>query len=552
VYASRLIYGGSYAYPNGVFGSQVSLGVEEYAHNFKPDLVDLSAEDAWYNPIYAAEYEEIHWLMSEQVLLAGCTNGIWRLGGPQSPIQGTTSQGAMIPLRQSSEGVDPVTPVMYGGLIVYVERGGRRIRGTTYSEAVQKYATQDLLPFSYHLTESGVVQLALQRRPWMIVWAVTRDGHLLSFSFSQQTGVSAWSKHSFSGVVESVEVIPKWENDEIWISVKREIDGATVRHIEYLEVQEYLNTSELNFVDSFVRDEFPGPFALSEVKGDATVPAQVTASDDISEVSNGDYIRFRSTGYDALDGEVFVVQNIDTNAKTFELSESGGKIDARVYLSPTAWDQNRYYFEGDVVEYSGSYYFCEGYSVHGSAPDVAISGWRQLSAGDVNAGPATSGEFEVVRSGLNFDHLNGKEIHGLIDETTVSPTTAASDGGPGGQSPGAAFDRYGKRVIAGLPFYPELQTLNIAQQPMTKKRVSEIYLNVLDSGAVQVGPSQEWLETVIFNEDEHVFGDHTEVYTGDRIAEFPGTWSQTGSVYVTQNFPLPLTLVSFVAEVTPA
>ena len=55
IYASRLIYSGSDAFPNGVFGSRVSLGYEDSLHNFKPDLVDLTAEDPWFNPIHSAE-----------------------------------------------------------------------------------------------------------------------------------------------------------------------------------------------------------------------------------------------------------------------------------------------------------------------------------------------------------------------------------------------------------------------------------------------------------------------------------------------------------------
>lgn len=504
VYASRLILGGSDAFPNSIFGSAVSLGSEEYAHNFKPDIVNLSAEDAWYNPIYSAEYEEMVWLTSEQVLLAGTSNGLWRLGGPENPIQGTTSQGAMLPLRQSSVGCAPTQPVMYGGLIVFVEAGERRVRATSYQEAQQKYSTMDLTALSYHLTESGVVRLALQRRPFMILWAVTRDGGVLSFSFSQETGTSAWSKHSFSGAVEDIEVVPGEHTDEVWVVVKREIEGSYVRHIEFLEVQEQLDPTELNFVDSWVRWDGGDPVDIAEVYGDEYDPAQVHAASSIDGVvSDGTIVRILETGASDLDGHFFFCKNIDTDNDTFDLYELGGAVNFT------------------------------------------------LDTGDAG-NPITGGKFEVVSNGVYFDHLNGRDIHGLVDETTVSPTKAGTNLGPKEEGDGATFHRYGNRIIMGLPYFPEVQTLNIAQNPSQKKRISEIYLHVLDSGAVQLGPSPDWLETVIFDREGFVFGKHTEVYTGDRMKEFPGTWSQTGSVYLTQKWPLPLTLISFVAEVTGA
>ena len=48
---------------------------------------------------------------------------------------------------------------------------------------------------------------------------------------------SGWHRHPLggNGVVESVAVIPHPDGDreEVWLSVKRTVDGAEVRHIEY-------------------------------------------------------------------------------------------------------------------------------------------------------------------------------------------------------------------------------------------------------------------------------------------------------------------------------
>ncbi|MFW5729849.1 MAG: hypothetical protein ACOCYG_09310, partial [Spirochaetota bacterium] len=319
LYASRLVLGGSEKYPAGVFGSAVSLGGIEFTERFAPDTVDLSAEDAWYHTIYGAEYDRIVWLLSEQVLLAGTTNGLWRLGGPENPVMGTTENGAMIPLRQSSVGCEPVPPVMYGGMIVFVERGGRRVRAAEYAEAAQKYTTSDLTSMSFHLTESKIVKVALQRRPWMILWAIRGDGKVASFSFSPETGVSGWSLHEFSGVVEDVTVVPTGINEQVWFAVKREINGSTVRHIEHLEIPVDFDENELNYADSFVRWKGDGPFEISSYTKGSTDTVVMSSDLGDSGLQAGDRIRFFDTGNPELDGNVFEIGSLDDTADSFGL-----------------------------------------------------------------------------------------------------------------------------------------------------------------------------------------------------------------------------------------
>lgn len=497
LYASRLLLGGGDEFPAGVFGSQVSLGNIDFTEDFAPEPVDLTAEDAFFYTIYGAEYEELMWMTSEQVLMAGTTNGLWRLGGPQNPISGTTSSGAFLPLRQSSVGCAPVTPIMFGGLIVFVERGGRRIRAAQYAEASQKYTTSDLTSLSYHLTESGVTKLALQRRPWMIMWAVRDDGKVLSFSFSPETGVSAWTLHELSGEVEDVGVIPTGTNDQVWFAVKRTVNGSTVRHIEYLEVPSEVDTTELNYVDSYTRWSGGDPYDVDTYTKGATPgtdPDVVKTSQNWAsgDISNGDRVRFSETGNSELDGSVFAVGSVDHATDEVSL----------------------YYLDGTTP-----------FNIDGTAP--------------------TEGKMEIVAAALSFSHLNGEEVEGLVDEATTQPMTA--DG------TGCEFDRHGNTLIAGLAYKPEIQTMNIAQTPSRKKNIAEVYLYVLDSGAMKIGKGPEaTLDTVRFEPDAFVFGRASEVYTGERIKEFPGGWDNEGTVYITQPWPLPMTVVSIVSEVVQA
>jgi hypothetical protein len=210
------------------------------------------------------------------------------------------------------------------------------------------------------------------------------------------------------------------------------------------------------------------------------------------DISDGDRVRFSGTENDELDGRVFAVGNVDHSTDTVELFFTNGT---------------------------------EPFNISGTAP--------------------TGGKMEIVSSSLDFTHLEGEEVEGLVDEATTQPMTA--DGS------GCDFDRHGNTLIAGLAYKPEIQTMNIAAAPSRKKNVAEVFLYVLDSGALKVGKGPDAnLDTVRFEPQAFVFGRASEVYTGERIKDFPGGWDNEGTVYITQPWPLPMTVVSIISEVVPA
>ncbi|KKK79222.1 hypothetical protein LCGC14_2835680, partial [marine sediment metagenome] len=103
-----------------------------------------------------------------------------------------------------------------------------------------------------HITRGGIVEMDFQQEPDSLVWAVRSDGQLLSMTFRREEDVVGWTRHIIGGsfstgdaVVESVAVIPgengagqtqSSENrDEVWVTVKRTINGSTVRYVEVFE-----------------------------------------------------------------------------------------------------------------------------------------------------------------------------------------------------------------------------------------------------------------------------------------------------------------------------
>jgi hypothetical protein len=91
-----------------------------------------------------------------------------------------------------------------------------------------------------------------QRNPYSIVWCLRANGKLAALSYNKQHQVLGWSQHIIGGsfgsgdaVVTSLAAISgsddsgqqytSDERNELWMVVKRTINGSTVRYIEFME-----------------------------------------------------------------------------------------------------------------------------------------------------------------------------------------------------------------------------------------------------------------------------------------------------------------------------
>lgn len=66
------------------------------------------------------------------------------------------------------------------------------------------------------------------------------EGKLLGLTYDAEQNITGWHEHATGGAVESIKVIPDIDGgrDELWMVVRRTINGATVRYLEYM-LQEY-------------------------------------------------------------------------------------------------------------------------------------------------------------------------------------------------------------------------------------------------------------------------------------------------------------------------
>lgn len=197
----------------------------------------------------ADDGQTIRWLSpGEDTLVIGTQSGEWVPASTGAVL--TPSDIAV--RQQTTHGSAQVQPVRVGSVVLFLQRAGRKVREFGFAFEVDGYQAPDMTRLAQHITKGGITEMAYAEEPNSLVWAVRADGTLLSMTYRRDEDVVGWARHRLGGafgsgiaVVESVAVIPgadgagqvqdSTDRDEVWLIVKRTINGQTKRYIEVLE-----------------------------------------------------------------------------------------------------------------------------------------------------------------------------------------------------------------------------------------------------------------------------------------------------------------------------
>lgn len=238
-YEDRLVFSGTPQYPQRVDFSNVS-DYERFAPTNTAGVT--TAAEGFSITLNSKDVQVVRWMVGdEKGLLVGTTSGEWVV----RPSANSEALSALnVSAKQpTSYGSANVAPVRAGRAALYVQRAGRKLREMVFVIDADGYKSPDMTALAEHITRGGVTELAYQKELHSIVWAVRADGALLGFTYDRDQDVVAWHRHKLGGafgssnaVVESVACIPKSDGsrDELWLQVKRTVNGSTVRYIEYL------------------------------------------------------------------------------------------------------------------------------------------------------------------------------------------------------------------------------------------------------------------------------------------------------------------------------
>lgn len=229
-YGDRLFWAGSRRRPQTVWGSVVS--------DYENHLANINDDSALNLTLSSSDMSVIRWLVGdEKGLLIGTNSGEWVLR-PSSQNEALTPFNGQA-LRTTDYGSHATRPVRVGKAVLFVQRAARKLREFAYLLDVDGFRAPDMTVRADHVSESGFADLAFQSQPHSIVWLPRTDGQLCGFTYDREQEATAWHRHPVGGtnaVVESVAVIsaPDGSADDLWMIVRRTINGITVRYVDYL------------------------------------------------------------------------------------------------------------------------------------------------------------------------------------------------------------------------------------------------------------------------------------------------------------------------------
>jgi len=175
---------------------------------------------------------------TDKSLLVGTHSDVFAISG----VDGETIKPSKIKSQKvSSYGCANMPPVEADGKAYFVQRIGRKIRSLSFDAGIDNFAAIDETRLSEHITDSGIVSAAFQADPYQSAYFVRDDGVIVTCTINDSEKVAAFAKQKVAGVfgsgnavVECVSVSPSVSgyHDEIYIIVKRTVNGSTVRYIE--------------------------------------------------------------------------------------------------------------------------------------------------------------------------------------------------------------------------------------------------------------------------------------------------------------------------------
>lgn len=194
-------------------------------------------------PLAINKIDSIRWIAESYVLLGGASRQEFSIQEQTTTQAFSASNVKASP--ETSFGARLVEPITVSNAILFVERAGKKIREMTFSIYSEHYQSEDLTVMAEHILRPGVVDMTFAAEPDTLLVCAMADGTLAVLTYNRERGVVAWSRFQLGGSTDStaygfVETVssiasPDTTRDDVWLIVRRNVNGSQVRYVEYLE-----------------------------------------------------------------------------------------------------------------------------------------------------------------------------------------------------------------------------------------------------------------------------------------------------------------------------
>jgi len=180
----------------------------------------------------------IRWLVSApRGLAVGVASGEFLVAGINR--NAALAPGNVGADRQGDRGSDAgLAPQRISGVVLFAQRGGRRMRQLEYDFGVDRFTTLDLTALADHIAGPGFVETAYADVPDGVFYGLRGDGLIAALTYDTDQKLRAWTLLALGGegIVESIAAVPDPDGtgSDLYVAVARTVAGVTTRSIEFI------------------------------------------------------------------------------------------------------------------------------------------------------------------------------------------------------------------------------------------------------------------------------------------------------------------------------
>ncbi len=482
VFQQRQIYAASANNPITIWGSRIKQFSNFAASDYvlDDDSFEFDLDTSAISPI-------LHLLVTRGGLLAMTQNDVWLLNGGTANTPLTPTSALAEP--QSYTGVSPLEPISINNDLLFAEGKGYAIRMLTYNDVYKTYSSDDKSILSSHLFGKGknIIRWAYQESPYKVVWCVREDGALLAFTSIQSEDVFAWTPCDTQGRFTDLVVLQEDNEDRVYVTVERKINGTWVKFMERMDLRKYLNIEDAWCVDCGLSLPATYPNGDLTISHDEETDVWTASVTQTLDASAGDFIR-------GADG---IFKIISGSNKDFVLE---------MFAEPTNFIPGL----SETFPIPQSAWTCD-------TPVSSLGGLDHLEGMEVS----------ILGDGNVFKRQT--VIGGSI--TLDHPVTRAIVGLP--------FSCRARTLPIVVPS---------AGIESKRKRVVGIGVRLDKSRGIKIGPTLDRISPMRERTNEN-YGHPIREISGMKYQLLYSDWNEEGQTYFVQDDPLPVNILSLVSDV---
>lgn len=184
--------------------------------------------------------DDISWLSEGKVLMAGTAGSMRTIGAVE-----TGKALSPTNIKQRAETIVPaayIDPVEVENVLLFIDVYQQKLYESAYNYEADGFLAREVSTVNEHLFGIGIVKLAYMSSPHKIIFALRSDGKAVAFTYDRDQQVAGGTLVDFGGFVEDMTSLTGDFGTDIWMTVRRTIDGSAKRYVERLS--------------EFYRDEF--------------------------------------------------------------------------------------------------------------------------------------------------------------------------------------------------------------------------------------------------------------------------------------------------------